>query len=41
MFNWFAVNQQTTTQDSSSCVRELDAYLADCNINNLLLAVLA
>jgi len=32
-------NQQTTTQDNSSYVGELDAYtayLADCNINNCL-----
>ena len=27
-------NQETALQDNSSCVGELDAYLADCNVNN-------
>ena len=27
-------NQETALQDNSSCVDELDAYLADCNVNN-------
>jgi len=26
--------KETALQDNSSCVGELDAYLADCNVNN-------
>ena len=29
----FVENQETALQDNSSCVGELDAYLADCNVN--------
>jgi len=27
-------NQENALQDNSSCVGELDSYLADCNVNN-------
>ena len=30
----FMENQQTALEDNSSCVGELDAGLADCNVNN-------
>jgi len=30
----FMENQETALKDNSSCVGELDAYLADCNVNN-------
>jgi len=30
----FVENQETALQDNSTCVGELDAYLAHCNVNN-------
>ena len=30
----FVGNQETALQDNSSCVGQLGAYLADCNVNN-------
>jgi len=30
----FMENQDTTLRGNSSCVGELDAYFADCNVNN-------